>query len=94
MPILPLFTISHHREGFTRQAVLFGPVSCNGKSVAIYVGLHPKVGEEKEEEHPIHPDEMDPHGDLIVTLFHEVVLADVNGDQDKLCLQNKRENDQ
>lgn len=91
MSILSVFTVDHHRVGFARQAILFRLVWHDGKSVAMYVGLHPKVGEQEEEERSIHPDKVDPHGDLIVTLFHEVVLADVNGNQDKLRLQNKRE---
>lgn len=57
--------------------------------VALYVGLHPKIGEEEEEEKAVHPDQVDPQGDLVVTLLHEIVLADVDGDQDKLRLKQE-----
>lgn len=81
-----VFTIGHDSDGFTGQPVLFGPVVYGGEPVALYVGLHPKVGEEEEEEEAVHPDQVYPYGHLIVTVLHEVVLADVDGDQNKLHL--------
>lgn len=44
------------------------------------------MGEEEEEEGSIDPDEVNPEGYLVVTLLHEVVLADVTTDQNKLDL--------
>lgn len=85
IPVLMVFAIGHHGDGSADWAVLIGLVWA-GKSFALDVGLHPEVGEEEEEEDAVHPDQVNPQGDLIVTLFHEVVLTDVNGDQDKLCL--------
>lgn len=89
IPILLVFAIGHDCDGFTGWAIQFWLVVCGRKPFALYVGLHPKVGEEKEEEDTVYPDQVDPHGDLEVTFLHEVVLADVNGDQDELRLQNR-----
>ena len=86
IPILQVFAIRHHGDRFTSWAIQFWLVVCDRKPFALYVGLHPKVGEEEEEEDTIHPDQVDPKGNLVVTSLHEVVLADVNGDQNKLRL--------
>lgn len=80
VPILQVFPIGHHGDGFAGGAVLFWLVPYGGEPLALHVGLYPKVGEEEEEEDAIHPNEVDPKGNLVVTLFHEVVLADVDGD--------------
>lgn len=91
MPVLQVFTIGHHGAGFAGWTVhlrLLG--GCGRQPLALDVSLYPEVGEEEEEEDTVHPNEVDPNGNLVVTLFHEVVLADVNGDQDKLCLQKNR----
>lgn len=90
IPILQVFPVGHHSDRFTGWAVLFCPLLCGREPLASYVGLYPKVGEEEEEEDAVHPNEVDPKGNLVVTLFHEVVLADVNGDQNKLRLSNNR----
>lgn len=72
-------------------AILVWLIVCNRKPVALNVSLHPEVGEEEEEEDAIHPDQMDPEWHLVVALLHEIILADVNGDQNKLGLENKME---
>lgn len=87
MPVLHVFSIGHHGDGVAGRTVhlwLLG--GCGRQPLALDVGLYPEVGEEEEEEDTVHPDKVDPKGNLVVTLFHEVVLADVDGDQDKLRL--------
>lgn len=84
-PILQVFTVGHHGNGFIGQTIQLWLILRFRQAVALYVGLHPKVWEKEEEEGAIHPDKMDPQGNLVVALFHEVVLADVNRDQNKLC---------
>lgn len=87
VPILQVFSIGHHGGGFVGWTVhqrLVG--GCGRQPLALDVGLYPEVGEEEEEEDTVHPNEVDPKGNLVVTLLHEVVLADVDGDQDKLRL--------
>lgn len=86
MPVFMVFTVGHDGDVFTGEPVLFGLVVYGREPGALYVGLHPKVGEEEEKEEAVHPDQMYPYGHLIVTLLHEIVLADVDGDQNKLCL--------
>lgn len=86
VPVLQVLSIGHHADVLAGQAVLLGPL-CHGREpLALDVGLYPKVGEEEEEEDAVYPNEVDPEGNLVVTLFHEVVLADVNGDYNKLRL--------
>lgn len=85
-PILQVFAIGHYSHVFTGWAILVSLFRCYRKPVTPDVGLYPKVGEEDEEENAIHPDNMDPQGNLVITLFHEVVLADVDRDQNKLRL--------
>lgn len=87
VPILAAFPVGHHSLGVTDGAILRCLVLNYGKPVALYVGLHPKVGKEEEEEDSINPDKVDPQGNLVVTILHEVVLADVNGHQNELYLQ-------
>lgn len=84
IPVLNMLAICHHIDRFAGRAILFCPFLCGGKTFALNVGLHPEVGEEEEEEDAVHQDQADPQGVLIVTLFHKVVLADVNGDQNEL----------
>lgn len=83
------FTIGHYRDVFTGRSVLLRLVICGREPVALYVGLHPKIGEEEEEEKAIHPDQVDPQGHLVVALLHEIILADVDGDQNKLRLKRE-----
>lgn len=90
MPICMGFAIHHNVS--VGGAVLVRLVVCNWKTVALYVSLHPEVGEEEEEEDPVHPDQMDPQWHLIVALLHEVILANVNRDQNKLGLESKEGN--
>lgn len=78
--ILHVLPVGHHADVLAGWAVLPGLLPCGGKPLALDVGLYPKVGEEEEEEDAVHPNEVDPEGNLVVTLFHEVVLANVNGD--------------
>lgn len=85
--IIQVFAIGHHSDVFTDWAVLFRAF-IRRKPFALYVGLHPEVGEEDEEQDAVHPDQVDPHRNLVVTFLHEVVLADVNGDHDELHLWN------
>lgn len=80
VPVLHVLPIGHHTDVLAGQAVLPESLPCGGEPLALHVGLYPKVGEEEEEEDAVHPNEMDPEGNLVVTLFHEVVLANVNGD--------------
>lgn len=56
VPVPDVFAIGHHFNGFTGWAVLYGFVVWDRKSFAFYVGLHPEVGEEEEEEDAVHPD--------------------------------------
>lgn len=58
----------------------------DGEPFAPDVGLQPEVGEEHEEEHAVHPNQVDPQGHLVVALLHEVVLADVHRHHDELGL--------
>lgn len=80
VPVLHVLPIGHHADVLAGQAVLPGSLPCGREPFALDVGLYPKVGEEEEEEDAVHPNEVNPEGNLVVTLFHEVVLADVNGD--------------
>lgn len=86
IPVLHVIPVGHQSDRFAGRAVLLWLVLCGREPLALYVGLYPKVREEAEEEHAIHPNEVDPNGNLVVALFHEVVLADVNRDQNELCL--------
>lgn len=86
IPILGVFPVGHHSVGVTDGAVLLRLVLHDGEPVALDVGLHPKVGEEEEEEDSVNPDEVNPQGNLVVALLHEVVLADMNGNQNELRL--------
>lgn len=86
MSVLQVFPIGHHCDMFTDRTVLFRHLCRGREPLGLDVGLYPKVGEEEEKEDTIDPNEVDPKGNLVVTLFHEVVLADVNGDQNKLSL--------
>lgn len=91
VPVPQVFPIGHHGDGFAGWAIHFRPVRrCRRRRrrqpLALDVGLYPEVGEEEEEEDAVHPNEVDPNGKLVVTLFHEVVLADVKGDQNELRL--------
>lgn len=47
--ILKVLSVGHHSERFAGWAVLFRLFGREGKSVAFYVGLHPKVGEQEKE---------------------------------------------
>lgn len=47
--ILKVLSVGHHSEWFAGWAVLFRLFGREGKSVAFYVGLHPKVGEQEKE---------------------------------------------
>lgn len=68
-------------------AVLLGFVYlADGESLALDVSLDPEVGEEDEEEHAIDPDKVDEYGHLVFTVFHEVILRDVDRHYDKLNL--------
>lgn len=86
IPILGVLPVGHHSVGVTDGAVLLRLVLHDGEPVALDVGLHPKVGEEEEEEDSVNPDEVNPQGNLVVALLHEVVLADMNGNQNELRL--------
>lgn len=89
VPILHVLPVGHHADVLAGRAVLPGPLPRGGEPLALDVGLYPKVGEEEEEEDAVHPDEVDPEGNLVVALFHEVVLADVNGDENELRLKEQ-----
>lgn len=68
-------------------AVLLGFVwFTDGEPIALDVSLDPEVGEEDEEEHAVDPDEVDENGHLEFTVFHEVILRDVDRHYDKLNL--------
>lgn len=54
--------------------------------LTLHVSLDPEVGEEHEEEGAVHPDEVEDHGELVVTAVHEVILGSVERHQDKLGL--------
>lgn len=86
IPIFQAFAVGHHSDGLAGRAIVFGLVVCEREPVASDVGLHPEVGKEDEEEDAVHPDEVDPQGNLVVALLHEVILADVNGDENELDL--------
>lgn len=85
--ILHLFAVGHHGNvangnavGMTiSNAILLELrlLGCCRQPFTLYVGLNPEVGEEYEEEGSVHPDEVNEHGHLKVTLLHEVVLRDV-----------------
>lgn len=57
-----------------------------GQALTLHVGLHPEVGEEHEEEGPVHPDQVDDGGELVVAVVHEVILGGVERHQHKLDL--------
>lgn len=86
VPVLQVFPIVQHCGLLPSGGALFRPVCRGREPLALYVGLYPEVGEEEEEEDAIYPDEVDEKGDLVVALLHEVILADVDGDDDKLRL--------
>lgn len=86
IPVFQVLPIGHHADVHASWAVLLGPLRHGWEPLALDVGLYPKVGEEEEEEDAVYPNEVDPEGNLVVTLLHEVVLADVNGDYNKLRL--------
>ena len=65
-----------------------------GQPLALNVCLDPEVGEEDEEEGAVYPDEVNDHGELVVTGVHEVVLCSVEGDQHKLDLWHRKTNSQ
>lgn len=90
IPVLYVHAIGHHADVLAGWAVLLDLFRRGREPLALDVGLYPKVGEEEEEEDTIDPNEVDPEGNLIVTLFHEVVLADVNGDYNKLRLKQEQ----
>ncbi len=79
VPILQVLPIGHHSDRFAGRAVQFRLAVCDREPLTLYVGLYPKIGEEEEEEDAVHPNEVDPKGNLEVTFLHEVVLADVDG---------------
>lgn len=85
VPVLHVLPIGHHAG----RAVLLGLPRHGREPLTLDVGLYPKVGEEEKEEDTVHPNEVDPEGNLVVTLFHEVVLADVNRDYNKLRLKKE-----
>lgn len=60
--------------------------------LTLHVSLDPEVGEEHEEEGSIHPDEVEDHGELVVTAVHEVILGGVEGYQNKLDLLGRIRN--
>lgn len=59
--------------------------------LTLHVSLDPEVGEEHEEEGSVHPDEVEDHGELVVTAVHEVILGSMERYQDKLDLLGRRE---
>lgn len=89
VPVLHVLPIGHHADVLASRAVLPESLPCGREPLALDVGLYPKVGEEEEEEDAVHPNEVDPEGNLVVALFHEVVLANVNGDHNKLGLKEE-----
>lgn len=89
VPVLHVLPVGHHADVLASRAVLPESLPCGREPLALDVGLYPKVGEEEEEEDAVHPNEVDPEGNLVVALFHEVVLADVNGDHNKLGLKEE-----
>lgn len=59
--------------------------------LTFHVSLHPEVWEQNEEEGSVHPDEVDDHGELVITAFHEVILGGVERYQDKLDLLGRNQ---
>lgn len=59
--------------------------------LTLHISLDPEVGEENEEESAIHPDEVDDHGELVVTAVHEVILGSMKRYQDKLDLLGRNQ---
>lgn len=45
--------------------------------LTLHVSLDPEVGEEHKEEGPVHPDQVDDCGELVVATVHEVILGGV-----------------
>lgn len=86
--VFQVFAIGHnHRLNHSGNAILFGFVLIrNRQSLALYVGLDPEVWEEDEEKHAVEQDEMNEEGNLEFTLFHEVILRDMDSHQYKLNL--------
>lgn len=66
-------------------------LNCTGQPLSLSVRVIPEIGEEHEEDGAIHPDEVDNERVLVVAAGHEVVLADVQGDEDKLDLDRARQ---
>jgi len=50
----------------------------------------PEVEEEEEEDDAIQSNEVDENGVCVRTFFHEIVLANMNGHDDKLDLRKEK----
>lgn len=73
--------------GAVSIAILLGFVFATGrKPLALDISLDPEVGEENEEQHAVHPDEVDEYGHLVFAVFNEVILRDVDRHHDELSL--------
>lgn len=77
----------HGRLGTIGVAVLLGfAITAAREPLTLDVSLDPEVGEEDEEKHAIDPDKVDKDGHLVFTVFHEVILRDMDRHYDKLSL--------
>lgn len=63
---------------------------CTGQALALGIRVIPEIGEQNEEDGAVHPDEVDNDWVLVVAAGQEVVLGDVQRDQDKLELGQRK----
>lgn len=91
--VLQVRAVSQYgRLGTISAAILLGfVVAADREPLALDVSLDPEVGEEDEEQHAVHQDEVDEYGHLVFTVFHEVILRDVDRHHDKLRLWKQKQ---
>lgn len=61
-----------------------------GQPLALGVGVVPEVEEEEQENQAIQGDDVDEDGELVGTVLHEKILADVGGHHNKLDLGSQK----
>lgn len=86
--VLQVCAVSQHGHLSTISVAVLLRFSfaADGEPLAFDVSLDPEVGEQDEEQHAVNPDEVDKDGHLVFTVFHEVILRDVDGHHNKLSL--------
>lgn len=89
--VLQVFAVGQrgHLGSISVTVLLRFVLVADREPLAFNVSLDPEVREENEEDHAVDPDEVDKDGHLVFTVFHEVILRDVDGHHDELSLWKK-----